>query len=119
MQDGKAAKEEVYVIALQGKLSGDREIEELKYHIRYLQDRNIKNVVLNLMHLDWMASVGIGVLISFLTTMRNAGGDVRLSDLNDKIKNIMAMTHLDQVFQIYDTADVAVQSFLMEKQQLQ
>ena len=119
MQDGKAAKEEVYVIALQGKLSGDREIEELKYHIRYLQDRNIKNVVLNLMHLDWMASVGIGVLISFLTTMRNAGGDVRLSDLNDKIKNIMAMTHLDQVFQIYDTADLAVQSFIMEKQLLQ
>lgn len=119
MEDDKATKDEVYVIALRGKLTGDREIEELKYHIRYLQDRKINKVVLDLLHLDWMASVGIGALISFLTTMRNAGGDVRLSNLNDKIKNIMAMSHLDQVFQIYDTADLAIQSFLMEKQQLQ
>ena len=101
----------VYVISIQGKLISQPEVEELYSHFRYLRDQKINNVILNLEFLDWMGSLGLGALISCVTTMRNAGGDVRLSNLNTKLKSLLAMTKLDRVFQIFDSTDLAVQSF--------
>lgn len=101
----------IYIISLHGKLISPNEIEELHSHFRYLREQNITRVVLNLESLDWMASNGLGALISCVTTMRNAGGDVRLSNLNPKLKSLVALTHLDKVFNIFESSEMAVQSF--------
>lgn len=107
------SNQNVYIITLRGKLIGYPEVEELNSHIRYLRGQNVNRVVLDLSYLDWMGSMGLGALISCMTAMRNAGGDMRLSGLNEKIKNLMSMTKLDQVFQIFDSADLAVQSYFI------
>lgn len=108
-------EENVFVVAVHGKLIGESEIQELYSHFHYLRENNISRVVLNLQNLDWMGSLGLGALISCVTTMRNAGGDIRLSNLNSKIKSLISLTHLDEVFQVFDTADLAVQSYNVVK----
>jgi len=112
MQIHQNMDKNVYIIALQGKLVGFQEVEELNSHIRQLKEQNINRVILNLQYLDWLGSIGLGALISFMTTMRNMGGDVRLSNLNEKLRSLLNMTKLDQVFQIFETVDLAVQSYI-------
>jgi anti-sigma B factor antagonist len=111
MEFEEDTKQNVYVVALHGKLIAQSEIQELQSHFRYLREKKIRRVVLNLEFLDWMGSLGLGALISCLTTMRNAGGDLRLSNLNMKLKSLMKITKLDRVFQTFDSVDVAIQSF--------
>ncbi|MFC2088945.1 STAS domain-containing protein [Calditrichota bacterium] len=103
--------EQVIVVTVHGKLIGEPEIQELYSHFRYLRDQKIFRVVLNLQSLDWMSSLGLGALISSVTTMRNAGGDVRLCNLSSKLKSLVAIARLDHIFQIFDSAELAVQSF--------
>jgi anti-sigma B factor antagonist len=61
--------------------------------------------------MDWAGSLGIGALIGCLTAARSAGGDLRLSGLNHKILQLLHITKLDGVFKIYDTVDLAIDSF--------
>lgn len=103
--------EDVIVVSVQGKLLGEPEIQELYSHFRYLRDQKIFRVVLDLKFLDWMSSIGLGALISCVTTMRNAGGDIRLCNLNQKIKTLVSITRTDNVFQIFDSPELAVRSF--------
>ena len=101
----------VVILSLSGKLVGQKEIEQLYFQIRHLQENNVSRVVLNLENLDWMGSLGLGALISCMTTMRNAGGDVHLCNLNPKLKSLLKITRLEQVMPIFDSTDIAIQSF--------
>jgi len=111
MKIEQQSEKNVIVVAVHGKLIGETEIQELYSHFHYLRDQKIFRVVLNLQHLDWMGSLGLGALISCVTTMRNAGGDIRLSNLNSKLKSLVSLTNIDHVIQIFDSAEIAVQSF--------
>lgn len=101
----------VYVVKASGKLMSPVEVEELTSYFRYLRDKKITRTVLNLQGLDWMGSIGLGALISCVTTMRNAGGDVHLCNLNEKLKSIMKITRLDHVFAIFDSVEQAVHNY--------
>ena len=107
----QTSEHNVVILNLTGKLIGQNEIEQLYFQIRQLQENKISRVVLNLERLDWMGSLGLGALISCMTTMRNAGGDIHLCNLNSKIKSILNITRLELVMPVFDSTDTAVQSF--------
>ena len=58
-----------------------------------------------------MNSSGLGMLIGALTTARNTGGDLRLAAVGDRVATLLRVTQLSGVFQSFDTADAAVDSF--------
>jgi anti-sigma B factor antagonist len=58
-----------------------------------------------------MNSTGLGLLISGLTTLRKAGGELRLANVTDKIESLLAITKLITVFKAYDSVEEAVSSF--------
>jgi anti-sigma B factor antagonist len=66
--------------------------------------------VIDLARTDWMNSVGLGMLISALTTVRNAGGRLVLANI-DKIESILTITRLISVFEHFDSRDAALKSF--------
>jgi len=57
-----------------------------------------------------MNSVGLGMLISALTTVKNSGGRLVLANIT-KIESILTMTRLITVFEHYDSRDEALKSF--------
>jgi anti-sigma B factor antagonist len=67
-------------------------------------------VVVDLGKVDWMNSVGLGMLISALTSTKNAGGRLVLANI-DKIESILTITRLISVFEHYDSRDAALASF--------
>jgi anti-sigma B factor antagonist len=90
---------------------GGPEVGELHSVIKSCLENKTNKIVINLKDMKWMGSIGIGILICCLTTVRNAGGDLKLASLNEKSIEILVTTRLDNVFEIYPTAKDAVQSF--------
>ena len=101
----------VYVVSLSGKIMGGPEIGEIHTAVKSSLEKNMKQIVIDLRDVGWMGSMGIGILICCLTTVRNAGGELKLSGLTDKVIKILEITKLDQVFETHPEVDVAVASF--------
>ena len=110
-------KEQLYgdigVIFVKGKLKGGQEVITLHSTIKKCLDAKTDKIVIDLKGVEWMGSVGIGILICCLTAVKNAGGDMRLSGLNTKIHELLQMTKLEKIFDIYPEAQNAVESYNM------
>ncbi len=101
----------VVVIELKGKIMGGPDAnlfrEELKNHL----DSGIKKVVVDLGKVDWMNSSGLGILIGGLTTVKNANGEMKLARVTEKIKSLLMITKLVQVFDAHDSVETAIAAF--------
>jgi len=64
-----------------------------------------------LFKVKFMNSSGLGMLIGGLTTMRKAGGDLRIANATDKIESLLVVTKLITVFKHFHSVDKAVESF--------
>ncbi len=103
--------ESVLVLELKGKIMGGPDAsvfrDELKTHV----DQGVTKVVVDLGKVDWMNSSGLGILIGGLTTVKNGGGEMKLARATDKIKSLLMITKLVQVFETHETVEGAIASF--------
>jgi anti-sigma B factor antagonist len=99
------------VIKLEGNVLGGPDAAELNNSLHKLVEAKKKKVVIDLSDVPFMNSSGLGMLIGSVTTMRNAGGDLKLAGASAKIKNILSVTKLLNVFELYETAKEAAESF--------
>jgi anti-sigma B factor antagonist len=109
-----SASEEYHavVIRITGKFLGAIEGPAFKETIEKLKDEGKQHVVIDLSKADFMDSTAIGALIGALTTMRKVDGDVKLSGMKDRIKNLFLLTRLlGPVFSDYDSVEDAINSF--------
>jgi anti-sigma B factor antagonist len=70
-----------------------------------------KKIVLNLAGVNYIDSAGVGELVSTYTTVANQGGQLKLLCLTKKIRDVLAITKLLTVFQVYDSEPATVASF--------
>ena len=103
--------DDVLVLAIKGKLIGSPETETLHDKVTEHLDNKIKNIVLDLKHVNWLSSMGIGAIMRCTMTVRTNGGDLRLTGLSDKVKNVLSITQLVGVIQAYDSINDAIDSF--------
>lgn len=100
------------VIQIKGKFLGSVDGAEFKQQLDELKQAGKTNVVVDLGETDFMDSSGIGALISGLTSMRKVGGDVRLANMEKKIRNLFLITRLlGPVFDDYESVADAAESF--------
>ena len=79
-----------------------------------LIDVNKTNVIVDLSKVKFMNSSGLGMLIGGLTTMKKAGGDLRIANATDKIESLLVVTKLITVFKHFRSVDEAVESYKEE-----
>ena len=70
-----------------------------------------RNLLVNLGGVTTIDSSGIGELVSAYTTVTNRGGKLKLVNLPPKVTDILQITQLISVFEVYDTGDEALASF--------
>jgi anti-sigma B factor antagonist len=99
------------VIEFKGNVMGGPDATSLNEKLHELIDKGQKNIVVDLGKVSFMNSSGLGMLIGALTTMRNAGGDLRIANATNKIESLLIVTKLITVFKHYKSVDEAVQSF--------
>lgn len=111
MQFDVAQHDDVVVISLSGDVMGGPDGSTLHSKLHELRSMGSHNVVVDLDGVRFMNSSGLGMLIGALTTMRNAGGDLRLARVGERVLSLLMITKLVSVFKHYDTVEEAVESF--------
>ena len=111
MQIKHATSGEVAVLHLQGKIMGGPDATTLHEKLHELIENGTRSVVVDLRDVDWMNSSGLGILIGGLSALRKSGGDLRLATVTEKIEEVLRITKLDRVFDIYPTIDDAIASY--------
>ncbi|MFK7846149.1 MAG: STAS domain-containing protein [Rhodothermales bacterium] len=99
------------LITLKGNVMGGPDGAKLHDTLHDLKEKGKKNVVIDLSKTKFMNSSGLGLLISGMTTMRNAGGDLRLANVADRIQSLLVITKLITVFKHFDSVDEAISSY--------
>jgi anti-sigma B factor antagonist len=102
----------VVVLELVGKVMGGPDAAALNDKLHDLVEQGRKHVVVDLGQVTSMNSSGLGILISGLTTLRHAGGDLKLANVTERIQNLLMITKLKAVFESHETVDKAVASFV-------
>ena len=96
-------------------MSGEVRIGEgsiaLREAIRKLSDEGKKKLLLNLGGVNYVDSSGIGELIANYTTVSRQGGQLKLLNLTDRIQNLLVITKLLTVFDVYEDEATALKSF--------
>jgi anti-sigma B factor antagonist len=101
----------VTIISLKGEVIGGPDATELRRQLHSLIDEGKKKIVVDLEHVELMNSSGLGMLIGGLTTVRNAGGDLRLANASTKILSLFTVTKLSKVFTHFDNLKSAIESY--------
>jgi len=100
-------KNGITILHLSGKIMGGPEATEINEKINQLIDSDNKNIIIDLVSVDWMNSSGLGILIGAVTVLKNSNGCLCLINVSDRIKNLLKITKLDTVFNIYENFDEA------------
>jgi len=100
-------KNGITILHLSGKIMGGPEATEINEKINQLIDSDNKKIVIDLVNVDWMNSSGLGILIGAVTVLKNSNGLLCLINVSDRIKNLLKITKLNTVFDIYDNFDEA------------
>lgn len=80
--------------------------------LRELVAKGQKKILLNLADVSYIDSSGIGELVSGFTTVTNQGGQLKLLNLNKRVKDLLQITKLYTVFEVFDDEATAVRSFV-------
>jgi anti-sigma B factor antagonist len=101
----------VTVIEPKGKITIGEGDLLLREEITKLLAENKKSLVLDLGGVSYMDSAGVGELVSVFTSVKNRGGELKLSSLTKKIQDLLSITQLMTIFDTYDTTGEAISSF--------
>jgi len=101
----------VTILDMRGRITLGDEIEDLRNAVRNLVAKGQKKIILNLAGVDYIDSSGVGELVGCFTTVRNAGGELKLLNLSQKVHDVLHVTKLYTVFDIRDDEFNAVKSF--------
>lgn len=100
--------EEVVVISIIDANIISHETEEILEDVKKQIEAGIKNFVFDLKKVNYLDSSGINFLIATLTVIRNAGGELVLSSLSEKINNLLVITKLNSIFNVYSSVEESI-----------
>jgi anti-sigma B factor antagonist len=101
----------VAILDLSGKLMGGPDADVFKDTIKQLVEEGYKNVIVNLEHVPWVNSTGLGILIAGYTTLKREGGALKLIHVTERIDSILMITKLGTIFESYSEEQQAIDSF--------
>jgi anti-sigma B factor antagonist len=102
---------DVSVVDVVGRITLGEGASTLRETIRSLIAKDQKKIILNLGEVSYIDSSGIGELVSGFTTVTNHGGVLKLLGLTKRVQDLLQITKLYTVFDIYDSETSAVRSF--------
>lgn len=100
----------VAIVECKGRLVLGDESANLRHLVKDVLTES-KHIVLDLGGVDFIDSSGLGVLAGLLNSARQAAGEIKLANLDGRLKGILQMTRLLTVFEVFDSAEDAAASF--------
>jgi anti-sigma B factor antagonist len=102
---------DVTVLDMDGRITIGEGSVALRTTIRRLIEEGKKKVLLNMSGVGYIDSSGIGELVSSYTTVNKEHGQLKLLNLTQKLQDLLAITKLLTVFDVYESEDEALNSY--------
>lgn len=103
--------ENVAVIDLHGRVTLGEAAGSLRDTIKDLSAKENKNILLNMENVSYIDSSGLGEIVGAFATVSNRGGRLKLLGLQQRINDLMQLTKLYSVFEIFTDETAAIRSY--------
>lgn len=102
---------DVIVLDAAGRITLGEGASAFRDAIRDFAAKGNKKLLLNLSEVSYIDSSGIGEMVSGFTTVTNNGGQLKLVGLSKRVKDLLQITKLYTVFEVFDDEADAIRSF--------
>lgn len=103
-------KEKYTLINLQGNLMEKNQAGELLEEVNQFALKDARNFIIDLSEFKYMNSTGLNVLLNILSSARKAGGEAVICCVPEKIKTLLVITKLVNVFSVTDNEQLAAKA---------
>ncbi len=104
-------KDGVWIVEVKGQLMGGPDTGELDEKLYAIIGKGNKKAVVDLAQCDWINSSGLSILIHHYKKFKDAGGELKLANLTNKVERILVIARLTEVFDVKDSVDEAITAF--------
>jgi len=111
----KREREGIVILDAKGRITMGEESGVLRDKVAALTAAGSNSVILNLAGVDYIDSTGLGALVMCNTSLRRAGGSLKLLNLNRRNVELLVMTKLATVFDLFTDEQDAVNSFFPDR----
>jgi anti-sigma B factor antagonist len=101
----------VLVLDCEGRIVFGEESADLRDTVKMLIGQS-KRIVLNLAGVNYIDSGGLGTLVALYTTAQNAGSSIKLCNLTQRVGDLLQVTKLLTIFEVYDSEEKAIDAFM-------
>jgi anti-sigma B factor antagonist len=101
----------IAILTITGNMMGGPETVALHEKVKSLIADGVKNVIIDLKGVKWLNSSGLGVLMSCFGSLQQAGGNLKLASVAEKVQSIFMITKMIEFFETYENAERALASF--------
>ncbi len=116
MEIQRREKEGITILDLKGRLAVGEPCTLLRENINEQIAQGNKQLLLQLQHVDYIDSTGLGSMVICYTTLQKLGGNLKLVQLNRRNLELMLLTKLSTIFQIFGDEQEAINSFFPERE---
>lgn len=106
----KPTHDDILVLNCAGRIVFGEESASLRDTVRKLLTSN-KRMVLNLAQITYIDSGGLGTLVALYITARNSDASIKLANLTPRVGDLLQVTKLLTVFEVFDSEEAALDSF--------
>ncbi len=108
-------KEGILLLDLKGRLTAGEEVARLRDRLTKELEAGHKNLILNMDEVDYIDSTGLGTLVICFTRFQKGGGSLKLLNLNRRNIELLVLTKLTTVFELFIDEQDAINSFFPDR----
>ncbi len=98
------------ILDLHGELDAHT-ASQLEDALKDLINQNRSEIIVNCSNLEYIASAGLGVFMAYIEDVRSDGGDIKLTNMNDKVYNVFDLLGFPTLYDILDDESDAINNF--------
>lgn len=102
--------DEIVIVDCAGRIVFGEESADLRDTVKMVITQS-KRIILNLAGVTYIDSGGLGTLVALYTTARNSGGSIKLANLTQRVGDLLQVTKLVTIFDVYENEQKAIDSF--------
>jgi anti-sigma B factor antagonist len=101
----------IIIIDLSGQVTLGEATAAVRAEVRDQTGQGFRKILMNLANVTYIDSAGLGELTASYTSVKNHGGELKLLNLTKRVHDLMQITKLYTVFDVYDDEKKAIASF--------
>jgi anti-sigma B factor antagonist len=109
-------REGIDILDLDGRLTVGDEVSKYRETLQKSIDSGRRSIILNLQKVDYVDSTGLGAMVMTYTSLQKAGGKVKLLNLTRRSIELLVMTKLTTIFEVFDDEQNAINSFFPDRE---